>query len=274
MAQVKCPQCGKVVDPSEGYCMYCGYTFDDGEIKSPFASAGAASQAFAAGTGSTDYSEPVSEETSGGAPVLRFDAGSYDSMPLPSAGRSSSDLMFGIGMCRILSIFFALLVILAMVIPFVTSRITINKSMLTKNTDTTALVRAANEKDFDYKDDGTYISISRSVSLIQAPSRYLYLMIAACIAGIVFAVRGQPAGYLVCGIAGAVLAGFNYVMNFSSIDAVMKSSAYTRLAKAGGQYGITLSVDKGAGAVLMLIGGIGMIVAAIIFLNNHEAYDK
>ena len=155
MAQVKCPQCGKVVDPSEGYWMYCGFTFDDGEIKSPFASAGAASQAFAAGTGSTDYSEPVSEETSGGAPVLRFDAGSYDSMPLPSTGRSSSDLMFGIGMCRILAIFFAVLVVISMVIPFVTARVTINKSMLPKNTDTSALVRAASEKDLDYKDDGT-----------------------------------------------------------------------------------------------------------------------
>ena len=274
MAQVKCPQCGKVVDPSDGYCMYCGFTFDDGEIKSPFASAGAASQAFAAGTASQDYSEPVSEETSGGAPVLRFDAGSMDSMPLPSTGRGSSDLMFGgIGMCRILAIFFAVLVLVSMVVPFVTARITINKSMLPNNVDTSALVRAANEKDFGYKDDGTYITISKSASLIQGYNYYLYLMIASCIAGIVFAVKGKPAVYLVCGIAGALLSAFNYIMNFSSIDAIMKSNAYSKLAQAGGQYGITLSVDKGAGAVLLLIGGIGMIVSAILFVNNHEAYD-
>ena len=63
-------------------------------------------------------------------------------------------------------------------------------------------------------------------------------------------------------------------MNFSSIDAVMKSNAYTKLAKAGSQYGISIGVDKGAGAILMLIGAVGMIVAAIIFLNNHSAYDS
>ena len=273
MAQVKCPQCGKVVDPSDGYCMYCGYTFDDGTLKSPFASAGAASQAFAPGSVSQDYSEPISEETSGGAPVLRFDAGSYDSMPLPSYGRSSSDLMFGIGLCRILAIFFAVLVLISMVVPFVTARITINKAMLPKNTDTSALVRMASQKDFDYKDDGTYITISKSASLIQGYNYYLYLMIASCIIGIVFAVKGKPAVYLVCGIAGALLSAFNYIMNFSSIDAIMKSNAYSKLAQAGGQYGITLSVDKGAGAVLLLIGGIGMIVSAILFVNNHEAYD-
>ena len=256
MAQVKCPQCGKVVDPSDGYCMYCGFTFDDGEIKSPFASA------------------PVSDETSGGAPVLRFDAGSYDSMPLPSTGRGSSELMFGgIGFCRILAIFFAVLVIVSMIVPFVTARITINKAMLPKNTDTSALVRMAAQKDFDYKDDGTYITISKSASLIQGYNYYLYLMIASCIVGIIFAIKGKPAVYLVCGIAGAVLSAFNYIMNFSSIDAIMKSSAYTKLLSQGGKYGITLSVDKGIGAVLLLIGGIGMIVAAILFLNNHEAYD-
>ena len=190
-------------------------------------------------------------------------------------GSSGSDLMFGgIGFSRLLALFFAGVVIISMLIPFVTARVSINKSMIPQGTNTQSLVKMAADRNMDYKDDGTFINISKSVSLIQAPSRYLYLMIASCIAGIVFAVRGQPAGYLVCGIAGAVLSGFNYIMNFSSIDAVMKSSAYTRLAREGGQYGITISVDKGAGAVLMLIGGIGMIVAAIIFLNNHEAYDR
>lgn len=273
MAQVKCPQCEKVVNPEEGYCMYCGYTFDDGQLKSPFAAPGAASQAFAAGTGSQDFSDTDTEETSGGAPVLRFDSGSMGSMSLPSSSRGSSELMFGIGLCRILAIFFAVVVIISMVIPFVTARITINKSMLPKNTDTRSLVRAANERDFDYKDDGTYITIKKSASLIQAPNYYLYLMIGACVVGIVFAIKGQPAVYLVCGIAGAILSALNYVLNFSSIDAVMKSNAYSKLAKAGSQYGITLSVDKGAGAVLLLIGGIGMIVAAILFLNHHDAYD-
>ena len=86
MAQVKCPDCGKVVNPEEGYCMYCGYTFDDGQIKSPFASS-----AFTQGTSSVSdessvgVSQPAYQEqgeTSGGSPVIRFDAGSYsDSMP-------------------------------------------------------------------------------------------------------------------------------------------------------------------------------------------------
>ena len=181
--------------------------------------------------------------------------------------------MFGIGLCRILAIFFAVLVLISMVVPFVTARITINKTMLPKNTDTSALVRMASQKDFDYKDDGTFITISKSASLIQGYNYYLYLMIASCIVGIVFAVKGKPAVYLVCGIAGALLSAFNYIMNFSSIDAIMKSNAYSKLASQGGQYGITLTVDKGIGAVLLLIGGIGMVVSAILFVNNHEAYD-
>ena len=278
MAQVKCPDCGKVVNPAEGYCMYCGYTFDDGQIKSPFASAGASTQAFAAGGDTQDFSEPEQEETSGGAPVLRFDSSSSyaDTMPMNSYSYSGgSGLMFGgIGFSRLLAIAFAALVIISMLIPFVTARVTINKTMLPANTDTTPLVRMASERDMKYKDDGTYITISKSVSLIQAPNYYLFLMIGACVVGIVFAVKGKPAVYLVCGIGGAILAAFNYIMNFSSIDAILKSNAYTKIAKAGSQYGISLGVDKGAGAILMVIGGIGMIVAAIIFLNNHSAYDN
>ena len=67
---------------------------------------------------------------------------------------------------------------------------------------------------------------------------------------------------------------FNYLINFSSIDAVLKSNSYSKLASKMGQYGISLTVDKGAGSVLLLIGAIGMIVAAVIFINNHAAYDE
>ena len=262
MAQVKCPDCGKVVNPADGYCMYCGFTFDDGQIKSPFASGGI-----------QQGGEQNFEETSSGSPVIRFDSNSYADM-MPMSSSRGSDLMFGgIGLCRILAIFFAALVIISMLIPFVTARVMVDKSKLPANTDTSALVKMAAERDMNYKDDGMYITISKSVSLIQSPNHYLFLMIAACVVGIVFAVKGKPAVYLVCGVGGALLAVFNYIMNFSSIDAILKSNAYTKIAKAGSQYGISLAVDKGAGAALMLIGAIGMIVAAIIFLNNHAAYD-
>ena len=326
MAQVKCPDCGKVVNPAEGYCMYCGYIFDGSEevqtktfapaynpvigarradpepvaeqpvepqavetqpevtpaaaTPSPFAKSPFAQNTDTqAGYDGNSFEDTLSDEpaSSNGSPVIRFDSNSYADMPAYSYGGGSggSDLMFGgIGFCRLLAIFFAGVVIISMLIPFVTARVSINKSMIPANTDTSSLVRLANEKKMDYKDDGAYITISKSVSLIQAPNYYLYLMAAACVVGIVFAIKGKPAVYLVCGIGGAVLAAFNYIMNFSSIDAVMKSNAYTKLAKAGSQYGISIGVDKGAGAVLMLIGGIGMIVAAIIFLNNHSAYDN
>jgi hypothetical protein len=69
------------------------------------------------------------------------------------------------------------------------------------------------------------------------------------------------------------MAGLNYLLNFSSIEAVTKSSYFTKVVKAAGQSGITLSVNMDVGAALMLIGGIGMIVTAILFLNNHAAYD-
>ena len=331
MAQIKCPGCGKVVNPAEGYCMYCGYTFDGSEevqskqfapaynpvigarktvpdpeaaqpaetqpvetqpvetqsveiqtaaTTSPFAQSPFAQNTDAqAGAGVDSFEDMMSDEpsSSSGSPVIRFDSNSYaDSMPAYAYSGSSGkgDLMFGgIGLCRILAIFFAGLVIVSMLVPFVTARVNVNKLMLPANTDTSVLVRMAADRNMDYKDDGTYITISKSVSLIQAPNYYLYLMIAACVVGIVFAVKGKPAVYLVCGIGGAVLAAFNYFMNFSSIDVIMKSAAYTKIMKAGSQYGISLSVDKGAGAVMMLIGAIGMIVAAIIFVNNHSAYD-
>ncbi len=262
MAHAICPQCGKEVDTSEGYCIYCGYTFDDGQLKSPFAAA--ANAQYQAGE--------QFEETSGGSPVIRFEGGNYDAMPLPS-GRSSGDLMFGIGFSRILAIFFAGLVLLAMLVPFVTVKIIVPKSSIPKGADTTTLVRAAADKKFDYKDDGKNITISKSASLIGSPNYYLYLMIGACIVGIVFAVKGKPAVYLLCGVGGAILGVFNYIMNFSSIDAVTKSTTFTKLSKAMAQTGIVFNVDKGAGAYLLIIGCIGMIVAAIIFLNNHEAYD-
>ena len=321
MAQVKCPDCGKVVDPAEGYCMYCGYIFDGSEevqtktfapaynpvigarkadpepvvaqpaetqpVETPSAATPSpfAKSPFAQNTGTQSdfggntFEDPISDEPAGSnaSPVIRFDSNSYADMPAYSygGGSSSSDLMFGgIGFSRLLALFFAGIVIISMLIPFVTARVTVNKTMLPANTDTSSLVKMASERKMNYKDDGTYITISKSVSLIQSPNYYLYLMAAACITGIVFAIKGKPAVYLVCGIGGALLAVFNYVMNFSSIDAVMKSNAYTKLAKAGSQYGISIGVDKGAGAILMLIGAIGMIVAAIIFLNNHAAYDS
>ena len=262
MAQVLCPQCGKQVDSSEGYCVYCGYTFDDGQQKSPFASAYNQAQA-----------EGGFEETSGGAPVLRFDGGmDYSSMPV-SSGRGSGELMFGIGMCRILAILFAAIVIVSMMIPFVTARVSISKDMLPKTFDASILVRTAADKEFKYKEDDKYISLSKSASLIQSPNRFTLMTLAACIVGIIFAVKGKPAVYLVCGIAGSVLAALNYVLNFSSIEAVTKSSYFTKAVAAAGKSGITLTVDKGAGAILMLIGAVGMIVIAIAFVNNHAAYD-
>lgn len=262
MAQVVCPQCGKGVDPSDGYCVYCGYTFDDGQPKSPFASA--YNQAQAAG----DF-----EETSGGAPVLRFDAGSMPAMPVDNMRRGSGELMFGIGMCRILAIFFAVMVLVSVFLPFVSANVVINKGMLPQTYDASAIVKMAGNKNFVYKEDASNITLSKSASLIGAPSRFLYLMIAACIVGIVFAVKGKPAVYLICGITGSVMAGLNYLLNFSSIEAVTKSSYFTKVVKAAGESGITLNVTMGVGGVLMLIGGVGMIVTAIMFLNNHAAYD-
>ncbi|MBR3081359.1 MAG: zinc ribbon domain-containing protein [Clostridiales bacterium] len=263
MAMVVCPQCGKEVDSSEGYCVYCGYTFDDGELKSPFASAYNQAQA-----------DAQFEETSGGSPVIRFDSNSYaDTVPM-SSGRSSGDLMFGIGLSRILAIFFAALVIIAMIIPFVSVRIVIPKTALPSGFNTSTLVRAANDRNFKYNDDGKDITIGRSVSLITSPNYFLYLMAGACVTGIIFAIKGKPAVYLVCGIGGGLLGFFNYTMNFSSIDAITKSTYFAKLETAMAKTGITMAIDKGAGAYLLLFGCIGMIVAAIIFLNNHAAYDE
>ena len=262
MARAVCPQCGKEVDPSEGYCVYCGYTFDDGQVKSPFASAYNQAQA------SGDF-----EETSGGAPVLRFDGSSMGTMPLPSSGRGGSDLMFGIGMSRILAILFAAMVLVAIMLPFVSVRIVVPKSLIPAGAKTTSLMRSAEEKKFTYKDDGKDITIGKSVSLISSPNYFLYLIIGACVTGIIFAIKGKPAVYLVCGIGGALLSLFNYLMNFSSIEAVTKSTYFTKVVSAAGKQGIIFTVDKGAGAYLLLFGAVGMIVAAVIFLSNHAAYD-
>ena len=265
MAKVECPQCGKVVDSAEGYCVYCGYTFDDGQIKSPFASAYNQAQA-----------NGQFEETSGGSPVIRVDSSSYyDSVPMSSSrGGGSGELMFGIGLSRILAIFFAAMVIIAMMIPFVSVRIVIPKTALPSGYNTAALVRTASEKNFKYDDNGKEITIGRSVSLITSPNYFLYLMIGACVTGIIFAVKGKPAVYLICGIGGGLLGFFNYTMNFSSIDAVTKSTYFAKLEAAMAKTGITMVIDKGAGAYLLLFGCVGMIVAAIIFLNNHAAYDE
>lgn len=262
MARAICPQCGKEVDPSEGYCVYCGYTFDDGQVKSPFASA------YNQGQAAGDF-----EETSGGAPVLRFDGSSMGTMPISSGRESSSELMFGIGFSRILAIFFAVLVLVSLMLPFVSVKIIIPKKLLPAGPKTTAFMRSVQEKDFKYKDDGKDITISNSVSLISSRTYFLYLIIGACVTGIIFAIKGKPAVYLVCGIGGALLALFNYMMNFSSIDAITKSTYFSKLVSAAGKQGIIFTVDKGAGAILMLIGAVGMIVAAVIFLNNHAAYD-
>ncbi|MCR4776791.1 MAG: hypothetical protein K5869_10495 [Saccharofermentans sp.] len=261
MAKVVCPDCGKEVDPSEGFCVYCGYTFDDGQTKSPFASAYNQNQ------GAEQF-----EETSGGAPVLRFDGSSVNTMPL-SSSRGGSELMFGIGMCRILAIFFAALVIVSMLLPFVSMRIVIPKSSIPAGADASTLVRSAAEKDFKYKDDGKQITISRNVSLISMVNRYVILMIGACVAGIVFAIKGKPAVYLICGIGGALLGLFNYFINFSSIDVITKSALFARLYKAMEKTGITFNIDKGAGAYLLIIAAVGMIVSAIFFVYNHAAYD-
>ena len=261
MAQVVCPQCGKEVDSADGYCVYCGYTFDDGQLKSPFASAYNQAQA-----------DGQFEETSGGSPVIRFDGSGMDTMPL-SSGRGGSDLMFGIGFSRILAILFAAMVILSMLLPFVSVQIIIPKSTIPAGANTATLVKTAADKQFKYNDDGKNITISRSSSLITSANYYVLLMIGACVTGIIFAIKGKPAVYLICGIGGALLGFFNYIVNFSTIDAVTKSSYFTKMLKALTQYGVTFAVNKGAGAYLMLIGGVGMIVAAIIFVYNHAAYD-
>ena len=158
-------------------------------------------------------------------------------------------------------------------LPFVSANVVINKGMLPQTYDASAIVKMAGNKNFVYKEDASNITLSKSASLIGAPSRFLYLMIAACIVGIIFAVKGKPAVYLICGITGSVMAGLNYLLNFSSIEAVTKSSYFTKVVKAAGESGITLNVTMGVGGVLMLIGGVGMIVTAILFLNNHAAYD-
>ena len=265
MAKVVCPQCGKDVDSAEGYCVFCGYTFDDGQLKSPFASAYNQAQA-----------DSQFEETSGGSPVIRVDSSSYyDSVPLSSSrGSSGGELMFGIGLSRILAIFFAVMVIVAMIIPFVSVKIVIPKTALPSGFNTATLVRTVNEKNFKYNDDGKDITIGRSVSLIASPNYYLYLMAGACVTGIIFAIKGKPAVYLICGIGGGILGFFNYLMNFSSIDAITKSTYFAKLETAMAKTGITMAIDKGAGAYLLLFGCVGMIVAAIIFLNNHAAYDE
>lgn len=235
MAQVTCPQCGKQVDPSEGYCMYCGYTFDDGNIKSPFAAAGAAS---ATVSGSDE------EETSTGSPVIRFDASNMDSMPVSSFGKSKPELMFGIGMCRILAILCAAIVIGSTFLPYITFTV----SSVTKG------------------------STSRSLSLIEVHSTYLYLMIAACIVGIIFAIKGKPVVYLLCSIGAGILSIINYLVMDSAVDiALGMTSKYIK--KAMESSGMIFTKTHGAGFVLMIIGAIGMVIVAVMFFVNHEAYD-
>ena len=64
MAQVDCPQCGKKVDPSDGYCPYCGFTFEEEEQASPFAAAQAGSQT---GADQSSDDEPARSPVIGGA---------------------------------------------------------------------------------------------------------------------------------------------------------------------------------------------------------------
>lgn len=235
MSQVVCPQCGKEVDPSEGYCVYCGYTFDEGELKSPFASAYNRSQ-----------EDGQFEETSGGSPVIRFDAGSMDSMESYSTLKrgGSSELMFGIGMCRILAILFAVLTIISSFMPYVT----FSASTATK------------------------APVSKSLSLFSSGGYYLYLMIAACVVGIIFAIKGKPVIYLICSVAGAVLALINYFVMDSAVDiAVGMTNNVIKRAKT--QVDLTISTVHGAGFYFMVIGAIGMLIVAVLFFVNHEAYD-
>lgn len=236
MSQVVCPQCGKEVDPSEGYCVYCGYTFDDGAMKSPFASSYNQSQA-----------DVQFEETSGGSPVIRFDASSMDAMDSYNTLKrgSSGELMFGIGMCRILAILFAVMTIISTFLPYVTFT-----------------VSAA-----------TKAPLSKSLSSISAGGFYLYLMIAACIVGIIFAIKGKPVVYLICGIASSVLALINYFIIDSSVDIAVGMTT-NMLKKAKVQSGINLTSVHGPGFYFMVVGAIGMIAVAIAFFMNHDAYDN
>ena len=97
-------------------------------------------------------------------------------------------------------------------------------------------------------------------------------MVAACVVGIVFAVRGKPAIYLACSVGAAALAVLNYIQYTSSLEMVTNNRMISQAIKLLEKQGIILSFSKGAGSVLLLIGAIGMIVAAAIFVRNHEAY--
>lgn len=232
MSQVVCPQCGKEVNPSEGYCVYCGYTFDDGTMKSPFASAYNAAQS----------------ETSGGSPVIRFDADSMDSMQSYSSVKrgGNSELMFGIGMCRILAILFAVITIISTFLPYVT---------------------------FSASAGGKAPS-SGSVRAITAGGTYLYLMLAACVVGIIFAIKGKPVVYLLCSIGGAVLALINYFVIDSSVEyAIGLTNNMIKKYTEKQALSINFSSVHGAGFYFMVIGAIGMVIVAVFFFINHEAYD-
>ncbi len=325
MAQVKCPDCGKVGNSDEGFCMFCGYNFDGSEApattfapsynpvigarkvdpepvaaqpevaepeetrpvetqsaatstpfaKSPFA------QNTDTQTGFDDnsFEDSISDEPAGsnGSPVIRFDGNSMDySVPMMSSSSSSGELMFGIGFSRILAIFFALMVLISMALPFVSVTVAIPKSLVKSSDQITRMMNSADQNDLKFSEDSVNYNFSRSISLLtllRGYNRWVILMMAACIAGIIFAIRGKPAIYLACGLGGAVLAVLNYITYTSSYEIVSKNSYVAQAIKLLEKQGIVLQFSQGAGAIMLLIGAVGMIVAAVIFVRNHEAYD-
>lgn len=323
MAQVKCPDCGKVVNSEEGFCIYCGYNFDGSEARattfapsynpvigsrkadpepevaqpdvaqpeetqpvetqsavtpSPFAkSAFAQNSDTQAGFDGNSFKDTISDEpeSSNGSPVIRFDGSNMGySVPMTSGSYSNrGELMWGIGFSRVLAIFFAGMVILSMFLPFVNATVVFPKSLFKTGDQITNMMQAADKNNFKFSEDELNYKFSRSASLMTGYNRWTYMMIAACVAAVVFAIRGKPAVYLVCGIGGAILAFFNYTINFSTLDAFTKSAMFSKAIKVLEQQGVVIQFTKGAGAILLLVGAVGMIVAAVIFVRNHEAYD-
>lgn len=230
-----------------------------------------------AGFDDNSFEDTISDEPAGsnGSPVIRFDGSNADySVPVMSSSYSNKgELMWGIGFSRLLAIFFAVMVLISMALPFVTATVVMPKSLFTSSSQISALMESANKNDFKFTEDSLNYSFSRSANLLAGYNRWTYMMIAACVAAIIFAIKGKPAVYLCCGIGGALLAFLNYTLNFSTLDAFTKSRMFSTAMKALEKQGVVIQFSKGAGAILLLIGAVGMIVAAVIFVRNHEAYD-
>ena len=329
MAQVRCPDCGKVVNSDEGFCNYCGYNFDGSEVQattfapaynpvigarkaspepaalqseemqpeemqpeetqpvetqsaatqSPFAASPFAQNTDPQGRFDEDpIEDTVSDEPAGssGSPYIRFDGSNMDySIPMMSSS-SRGELMWGIGFSRLLAIFFAVVVLISLVLPFVTVSVAIPKSMVKSSSEISSMIEKADEADLRFSEDAVNYNFSKSISMItllRGFNRWVIMMVAACVVGIVFAVRGKPAIYLACSVGAAALAVLNYIQYTSSLEMVTNNRMISQAIKLLEKQGIIISFSKGAGSVLLLIGAIGMIVAAAIFVRNHEAYD-